>query len=60
MTTARKRAAGLRGNRAGGQVRAGSRPTHLFVSTMARERKAMYHRLKAMLVRKGLAVSGDA
>ena len=36
-----------------------SRPTHLFVSTMIRERRAMYQKLKAMLVRKGLSVSGD-
>jgi hypothetical protein len=42
-----------------GGVSGGSRPTHLFVSTMVRERRAMYQRLKAMLVRKGLSVSGD-
>lgn len=35
-------------------------PTHTFVRTMDRARRAMYDELKAMLRRHGLEVSGDA
>lgn len=35
-------------------------PTHLFVGTIIRWRRRMYGELKDLLVRKGLAVSGDA
>jgi len=35
-------------------------PTHVFVGTMIRARRTMYEQLKALLVRHGLAVSGDA
>jgi hypothetical protein len=35
-------------------------PTHIFAGTMARTRRAMYETLKDLLVRHGLAVSGDA
>ncbi|MEP7304213.1 MAG: hypothetical protein ABJA98_01720 [Acidobacteriota bacterium] len=35
-------------------------PTHLFVKTMAYERRRMYDQLKDLLMRHGLTVSGDA
>lgn len=35
-------------------------PTHIFVRTMIAKRRAMYERLKALLTRHGLLVSGDA
>jgi len=35
-------------------------PTHLFVGTVIRQRRAMYERLKELLTRHGLQVSGDA
>jgi hypothetical protein len=35
-------------------------PGHVFVPVMQRRRRAMYEQLKALLVSKGLTVSGDA
>lgn len=35
-------------------------PTHVFVRTMVKARRLMYEALKAVLVRKGFSVSGDA
>lgn len=37
-----------------------SAPTHLFVKTVIRKRRLMYERLKGLLQRHGLTVSGDA
>lgn len=34
-------------------------PTHAFVGTVSRRRRVMYARLKAMVVRHGLTVTGD-
>jgi len=35
-------------------------PGHVFIPAVVRARRAMYERLKALLVRNGLMVSGDA
>jgi hypothetical protein len=35
-------------------------PTHVFVTTVIAARRRMYAQLKALLVRKGLTVTGDA
>jgi hypothetical protein len=35
-------------------------PGHVFVPTMIRKRRQMYERLKDVIARRGLAVSGDA
>ena len=37
-----------------------SPPTHIFARTMAQQRRVMYSKLKATLVRHGLSVTGDA
>jgi hypothetical protein len=43
-----------------GQMWGKTPPTHAFVQIMIRARRQMYEQLTALLVRKGLVVSGDA
>lgn len=43
-----------------GQMWGKTPPTHVFVRTVVQQRHAMYGRLKALLVKHGATVSGDA